>query len=611
MAEKRINNNLIHGSGVHRAARTRHFAPFRALFVAAICLWFSFAAFGANFTASLDRDTIAMGETATLSLTFEGGQPGNVPTPQVPGLQISGAGNSSNVSWVNGQMSTEFTVTFSITADHAGNYWIPAMAAEIGGQRIQTRPLKLTVTQPGSPSTSQINSGSEIAFMRFSLPDKKVYPGEMISGQLQIFFRDDAQNPQGLQLTAMPTDGFTVGKMSQGSTERTRIGNRIYSVVPISIALTAVKTGNLSVGPISASIVVIVAGENGNQWGPFAGFFGGQQKQITMSTDPATTTSVPLPSVNVPPDFNGAVGDYTMSVNAGPTNVAVGDPVTVRVQISGRGSLDSVTLPSHTDWHDFKIFTPTSKTETSDGLGDQGSKTFEEIVTPENASIHELPPISFSYFNPDDGAYHTLTQPATPLAVSAVGATPVPTVAGTKPENLTPQPQQDIVPIRENLGTLAQANTPLITRPAFLALQSIPVIAFIAALVWRRKTDSLANNPRLRRRLAVQQLIAGGLNDLNKFAAENKSNEFFAMLFRLLQEELGERLDCPAISITEADADERLTAMGAKPETLNSLRELFQACDQARYAPVQTSQELSALASKFQSTVSELQELKV
>jgi BatD DUF11 like domain len=301
-----------------------------------------------------------------------------------------------------------------------------------------------------------------------------------------------------------------------------------------------------------------------------------------------------------------------MTVSAGPTNVAVGDPVTVRVQISGRGSLDSVVLPNQAGWNDFKIFSPTSKTDTTDDLGDEGTKTIEEIVTPENANVHELPPISFSFFNPDDGKYHTLSQPATPLFVASVGATPAPTVAGIKPQNQTQQQQpQDIVSIRENLGTLAQAGGPLVTRPAFLALQSVPVIAFITALVWRKRTDNLANNPRLRRRRAVEQLIAGGLDDLNKFAVENKSNEFFAMLFRLLQEELGERLDCPAISITEADVDARLDGLGAKPETTNALRELFQACNQALYAPVQTSQELSALVSKFKNTVTELQELTI
>ncbi|HEY1787991.1 MAG TPA: BatD family protein, partial [Verrucomicrobiae bacterium] len=197
------------------------------------------AALGANFTASLDRSTIAMGETATLSLTFEGGSPRNVPTPNVPGLQFADTGNSSSFNFVNGQMSSVATVTFSISPEHAGDYWIPAMEAEIGGQQIRTPPLKLTVTRPGAPSGAQINSGSQIAFMRFNLPDKKVYPGEMITGQLQIFFRDDVQNYQGLQLTGMPADGFTVGKMSKGGTERTQIGNRVYTVIPVSIALTA------------------------------------------------------------------------------------------------------------------------------------------------------------------------------------------------------------------------------------------------------------------------------------------------------------------------------------------------------------------------------------
>jgi hypothetical protein len=346
------------------------------------------------------------------------------------------------------------------------------------------------------------------------------------------------------------------------------------------------------------------------QWGPFGGVFG-EQKQVALNADPVSATSLPLPTDNVPPDFNGAVGNFTMSVSAGPTNVAVGDPVTLRVQISGRGSLDAVALPSQASWNGFKTFSPTSKTDASDDAGDEGTKTFEEIVAPESANIHELPPISFSFFNPDDGNYHTLTQPAMPLFVTSVGATPVPTVAGVKPENQAQQPQQDIVSIRENLGTLAQAGGPLVTRPAFLAFQSVPVIAFISALVWRKRTDSLANNPRLRRRRAVEQLIAGGLDDLNQFAAENKSNEFFAMLFRLLQEALGERLNCPAISITEADADARLDELGAKPETINSLRELFHACNQARYSPVQTSQELSALVSKFKNTVTELQELKI
>jgi hypothetical protein len=580
--------------------------PWKA-FVIAFCLLISFAASAANFTASLDRDSIAMGETATLTMVFEGGQPQNTPSPDVSGLDFANTGNSSSFSWSNGQMTSDVTVTFSITPEHPGDYTIPSMTATIGGQQFTTQPMKLVVTKPGSPSNAQIDSGSQIVFMRLSLPDQKVYPGQIIPAQLQIFFRDDVQNEQGLQLTSMPADGFTVGKMTQGGRRQQQIGDRVYTVFPITIALTALKAGTLSVGPVSANVTIITGGQS---FGPFGQFFGGEQRQVGLGADQVNVQSLPLPTQNVPPGFNGAVGDFSMNVTAGPTNVSVGDPVTLRVQISGRGALDNVTLPNQSDWRNFKIFTPTSKTDLSDSLGNEGTKTFEEIVTPQNASVHELPAFSFSYFNPDDGTYHVLTQPATPLVVTSVGATPLPTIAPTKSAPAENQAPQDIVSIRQNLGTLAQAGTPLIMRPAFLALQSLPVIAFFAALAWRKRADNLANNPRLRRQRAVTQLIISGLDDLKKFAAENKSDEFFAMLFRLLQEQLGERLDCPAISVTEADVDNRLILLGAKPETLESLRELFQACNQARYAPVQSSHELSALAARFKKTVAELQELK-
>jgi hypothetical protein len=599
-------NNVMRSNGFRRETGLFRLHPWKA-FVAVLGLLISFAASAANFTASLDRDSIAMGETATLTMTFEGGQPQNTPTPDVSGLDFANTGNSSSFSWNNGQMTSDVTVTFSITPEQPGEYVIPSLTANIGGQQFWTQPMKLMVTKPSSPNTAQINSGSQIVFMRLSLPDQKVYPGQVITGQLQIYFRDDVQNEQGLQLTSMPADGFTLGKMVKGMQQQQQIGNRVYTVFPINIALTALKAGTLSVGPVSANVTIITGGQN---FGPFGQFFGGEERQVGLGADQVNVQSLPLPTQNVPPGFNGAVGDYTMSFSAGPTNVAVGDPVTMRVQISGRGALDNVILPNQAGWNDFKIFSPTSKTEPSDSLGNEGTKTFEEIVTPQNASVHELPAFSFSYFNPDDGTYHVLTQPATPLVVTAVGATPLPTIAATKNAPAENQTPQDIVSIRQNLGALAQVGTPLVMRPAFLALQSLPVIAFFAALLWRKRTDNLANNPRLRRQRAVAQLIAVGLDDLNKFAAENKSTEFFAMLFRLLQEQLGERLDCPAISITEADVDNRLVLRDAKPETMESLQELFQACNQARYAPVQTSQELSALAAKFKKAIDELQELK-
>jgi hypothetical protein len=589
-----------------------------SLCLAAILFSAATLADAASFTASLDRDTITLGESATLSLAFEGGQSKNIPTPGVPGLQITQTGTSQNVSFINGAMSSTVTVSFSVTARQAGEFTIPALTADVNGEQLSTAPLKLTVLKPDAPPAAAINSGREIVFLKLSLPQKKIYAGQMLAAQLQICVRDDVRNFGNFQFTGQSADGFTIGKMTQGQNQRARIGDHFYTVIPLNFALTAVKSGTLSLGPFTANAVYVVPSANDQNGDPFMRqFFNqGEQKQISLATETLELESLPLPAENVPADFNGAVGDYQLTATVGPTNLAVGDPVTVRVQISGRGALDAVPLPDQSALQNFKIFPPTTKTETTDQLGLEGKKTFEEIITPQNSDVHEWPQFSFSYFNPDDGKYHTLTQPAVPLTVHSAGASVLPTMAATKnsaPENPTPP---DILPIKENLGTLAQIPAgrdsvePLIAKPFFLAVQAVPVLALFAAFIWRKRADNLANNPRRRRKIAVEKLVQTGIADLQKFAAQNNSEEFFALLFRLLQEQLGERLDCPATAITENVVEENSLLRGASETTRSGLRELFQLCNQARYAPVRGTAELNSVAAQFEKTVRELQEVK-
>jgi hypothetical protein len=283
----------------------------------------------------------------------------------------------------------------------------------------------------------------------------------------------------------------------------------------------------------------------------------------------------------------------------------------VHVRIEGRGTLDSVKLPDFSAWNGFKTYPASAKTDATDQLGLEGVKNFEEIITPQNADVREIPAFSFTYFDPNQQKYETLSQAAMPITVRAAGAMPVPSVPATKPagqENTAAQ--SDLLPAKQNLGRLIASGAPLLVRPAFLTLQSVPVLAFLAALLWRRHTDNLANNPKLRRKRLVAQLMGSGLADLRKFAGANDSEQFFATLFRLLQEQLGERLDCPASAITEAAVDERLIALNAPAQTLAGLRELFQLCNQARYAPVRDPQELAAVAAKFETVTREIQALK-
>ena len=499
--------------------------------------WFAVTATAATFSATLDRDTLTLGEDATISLTFAGEAPLSTPSPpNIPGLQIDYVGQSYQISTIQGESSSTVTHSFRVTPRQTGDFVIPALTAEVNGQKLTTQPLKLKVLKPGAPPPEAINSGTQLAFLRLVLPKKQVYVGENMVFQLELYLAGNVRNIRNFQPPNFPFDGCVIGKMVQGNQRRVQVGNAVYTVIPLSFALKAVKTGTLNLGSVTGNVVVeIPSGRRErdpffDQFGGGFGMFGVEQKPVALATDADAIESLPLPKGNVPANFNGAVGTFSMNFSAGPTNVAVGDPITVHVQLAGRGGFDTLTLPEQPAWRDFKTYPPSSKVETTDQFGLQGAKTFEQVIVPQTTDIKQLPPVAFSFFDPEQKAYRTLSQAPVPLVVRPSGAAPAPTIAtanrGVAQE--TPAPAQDIVQIKTRLGTVAQIDAPLVQQSWFLALQSVPVLALISTVVWRRRVESLANNPRLRRQRQVAQIIHDGLNELRQLASANKSEEFFA-----------------------------------------------------------------------------------
>jgi hypothetical protein len=165
------------------------------------------------------------------------------------------------------------------------------------------------------------------------------------------------------------------------------------------------------------------------------------------------------------------------------------------------------------------------------------------------------------------------------------------------------------VHIKPRLGVVAQISPPLVARPWFLLAQFAPVLAWLGLLINRKRMESLAANPRLRRQRLVQRIVRDGLKQLKMAAQTNQPDEFFAIVFRLLQEQIGERFDVPASAITEAIIEERLRPLQMPEETLELLRELFQACNQARYARQASGEELMSLVPRVEDALREVEQL--
>lgn len=567
----------------------------------------------ASLTATLDRNVVPVGESVTLSLIFE--DAGNVaapPLPPVPNLTpLPGVSQRSEFNFVNGQQTVRIIHDFRFAANQPGDIVIPAIQAQAGGQALQSRPLQLKIL-PASAAAQAAQAAqqaalSNLAFIRLIVPRTEFYLGEAIPVEMHLYWL----NAQEVNVPQLRADGFSLGQMPKPAQTRTQVGNAIYNLVICKLTATAARTGTLTLGPATTSLTALIPANDRRPRGFFDFGPAHAAHPMNIASEAIAVRVLPLPRENVPPGFSGAIGNYRMNFSAGPTNLTVGDPITIKVQISGNGPIESLTLPAQTDWRDFTTYPPTAKTDVADPLGLSGTKHFEQVVVPQNHEVRALPPLRFSFFDPLARAYRTLTSPAQSLTIrpTATASAPLPTLTNAS-GTATPPPADDIVHIRPRLDTGRPAMALLAAQPWFLGLQSVPVVLWLALLIRRNRAESLANNPRLRRQREVAARVRDGLKELRAQAGARQSDEFFATLFRILQEQLGERLDLPASAITEAVIDERLRGRGLSDEALRALRELFHACNAARYAPVQSAQELAALVPKTEEALRAVQQLK-
>ena len=583
----------------------RHLLPAIALlFLIALC-----GASGATLRATLDRNVVPVGESVTLSLIYEGVGNADQPVlPPIPGITIGPVSYSKESSIFNGQQSVKVMYFFPLTALQPGDIVIPAIQGRAGGAVLTSQPLSLKIVKAEGAAQAALTN---LAFLRLIVPKTEVYLGEPFAVEMQLYW----QTAQEVHIPQLKADGFSFGPMPKPNQTRTQVGNGIYNLVICRLTATAARTGTLPFGPAESSLNILVPIANPNRNRDPLGFFGRgpeyQQRPTVLKSDVVTMRVLPLPKENVPAGFNGAIGSYRMSATAGPTNLIVGDPITVRVQIAGNGPIENIQLPALADWRDFTTYPATAKTEVNDPLGLSGIKSFEQVVIPQNHEITVLPPLRFSFFDPQAKAYRTLSSPAVALnirpAATAAAPPPLPT---NNAAGATPPPADDIVHIRPRLDAARPAAALLMAQPWFLGAQGAPVLLWISLLLWRKRAELLANNPRRRRQREVAARVRDGLRELRAQAGARKSVEFFATLFRLLQEQLGERLDLPASAITEAVIDERLRGRDVTDEVLKPLRELFQTCNAARYAPTASSEELTALIPKLEGVLRDLQRMK-
>src|SRR2546421_1740516 len=584
--------------------------------VAIAAMQSSFAA-SPSVTAVLSDSQPAVGQMVQLEIKVNGANSANVPdTISIDGLEIHQTGTSRQFEMHNFDVSSSVTYNYTILPLKAGQFKIPPQTVRVGNDSLHTPELILNVAQGSSSSGSSADSArsgqstvaSKLAFAELVVAKKDAYVGEMVPAEIRLGFDRRARGrlQEGPELSGQ---GFTTQKLQQPRENLETIGGITYQVYIYKPAIAAARPGKFEIGPVTAKAVVALprrpsAPRTTRPRSPFDLFnlddpfsdpsfsdpFGsmGERTEVPIKSEAATLNVKPLPP-NGPPNFSGAIGNFTMTADAKPKTVQVGDPITVTSTISGRGNFDRMNGPALEDERGWHKYPPSSKFKQDDDVGLSGEKTFEMVIAP-NEKKPAVPPLVFAYFDPVKENYVTLRSNPVPIQVeggaapvastatapvpAATSATPTATAAATPAPTAKPQ---DILYQMTDLGRV-RSFTPIYARPIFWVAQLGPLILLLGFIGWRIRQAKIDNRD-AQRMAALQQESTELLRKLRR--SELSPQEYFSNASRVVRVKtaLAKNINPNAV-----DAETAAEAFDLSEYERAQLRTLFERSDELRFS---------------------------
>jgi hypothetical protein len=589
-----------------------HASGFLIALVALCALNTTFAA-APSVTAVLSDAQPAVGQMVQMQIKVNGANSANVPeTISIDGLEIHQTGTSRQFEMHNFDVSSSVTYNYTVLPLKAGQFKIPPQTVRVGKDSLRTPELVLNVAQgssgssgsAGSAQNGQSTVASKIAFAELVVAKKDAYVGEMVPAEIRLGFDSRAHGrlEEGPELSGQ---GFTTQKLQQPRENLETIGGRTYQIYTFKTAIAAARPGKFEIGPVTAKAVVVLPRRPNttprtrprspfdlfNLDDPFSDpFFSdpfgsmGERTELPIRSESATLNVKPLPP-NAPPNFSGAVGNFTMTVDAKPKTVQVGDPITVTSTINGRGNFDRMNGPALEDERGWHKYPPSSKFKQDDDVGISGEKTFEMVVAP-NEKKPSVPPLIFAYFDPAKENYVTLRSDAVPIQVEG-GAAPAPSVAAAPAVSASPptaavspvptQKPQDILYQLSDLGRV-QSFASIYERPAFWIVQLAPLILLLGFIGWKIRKAKI-DNLEAKRVAALQQESTERLRKLRR--SELSPQEYFSNASRIVQVKTALAKN---INPNTVDAETAAKAFDLNQDAKAQLRTLFERSDELRFS---------------------------
>lgn len=475
-------------------------------------LWLLLALSGVAWSAPLVQTTlssrfIARGETTLLEIVISNGNP----SPEMPDppalsdvtIQPAGFGNKP----LPGRRLAQ-VFQYLVSSYKVGRHVIPPFTLTVNGEKVSTQPIELAVFNPDDLKWSEATAG-DIRFRyaaAFLTLKSDPYENEAVPVEIKLYVPGDLAI-EDWGIPEFERDGVTSWRFQPSEAKGTvNLLGRTYYSIGYPSTLSPTRSGKVGIGPATIRLVT--------QQVVIDGFARREYVPANLSIGKLELQAKKLPE-GAPEGFSNAVGRFSAIASTSQTEVREGDPVSVDIEVTGTGNLDTLDAPKPIDDSGWKIYESSANARGDERREVSGSMVFHQFMRPLSAKT-SVPAFRLVYFDPDLAAYKTVLTEPIPLKV-------LPSLKGSSEgvSAATP-PQAAGIPIERMTDILGLMQPAQLVLPAGLALPSwtphliAGIVALILAIksVWMRISHRFRKDPvKTARRLAFRELERADASD--------------------------------------------------------------------------------------------------
>lgn len=516
--------------------------------------------------------------------------------PDFPDFDLLSGPNVSRshmTMMVNGKRTSESstTYTYTLAPRSKGKFRIPAATATVGGRKVSSQPLTVTVDgtrgrrsdaaqghpadEQQRPQTMRRQIKERDLFVTSSASRRAVYRGEAVLLTYDIIFRPGvalhnvglSKKPDFKGVVAQDIPIREIQRRAERRDGQTYEAGTIYKTV-----VFPQTEGRLTIPALTFDCVVAQLNPMLDLMDAF--FNSGDVTGVQLKRSaPALTIDVkPLPQP-APAGFTDAVGRFEVEAGLLKGKFETNEFCTYRITVSGNGNLNMLSAPVVDFPSDFDVLDPRSDVQTSVSAGGlEGKVVFDYVFVPKNAGHYEIPPLTFVYFDPQAEAYRTRQLPAVEFDVAQGKRT------SADVERELALRTGDIRDIRQGVSGGHRTGGLAVLAGAYAVLVVVTIL--VSEIFRRRRSCDRVPGWGSRR---SRRGLSGRMHAVEHLLRDD-APDFHASLASALREAVAEKCGVALEKIGAGTVADLLEQCGTASDDARMACEILEACDFAQFA---------------------------